>query len=64
MEDMSNQHENWLSLEEIARYLGVSRDTVRNWIKKEGIPAHKIGRLWRFKKSEVDNWVSESNSKE
>lgn len=32
----------WCSLEEIAGYLGVTKDTVRNWIKKTDIPAHKI----------------------
>lgn len=30
---------------------------LRNWIKKTDIPAHKIRRLWKFKLSEVDEWV-------
>lgn len=46
----------WLSVDEIGSYLGVKRDTVYKWIKK-GMPAHKIGRLWKFKKDEVDAWV-------
>ena len=52
----------WLSLEEIADYLGVTKDTIRNWIKKTDIPAHKIGRLWKFKLSEVDEWVKSGKS--
>ena len=47
----------WLSVEEIAAYLGIKRDTVYKWIKEKGIPAHKVGRLWKFKKNEVDEWV-------
>jgi len=35
----------WLSVEEIAQYLGVSKDTVYTWINKKKMPAHKIGRL-------------------
>ncbi|MDD4272681.1 MAG: helix-turn-helix domain-containing protein [Desulfobacter postgatei] len=57
----------WLSVEEIAQYLGVSKDTVYTWINKKKMPAHKVGRLWKFKKDEVDIWVRDgkaSGSKE
>jgi len=47
----------WLSVEEIADYLGVSRDTVYGWIAKRDMPAHKVGRLWKLKSDEVDEWV-------
>ena len=47
----------WLSVEEIAQYLGISKDTVYTWINKRKMPAHKIGRLWKFKKEQVDTWV-------
>ncbi len=47
----------WLSVDEIARYLGVSSDTVYRWIDKHGMPANKIGRLWKFKRDEIDEWV-------
>ena len=47
----------WLSVDEIAGYLGVRRDTIYRWINHKGIPAHKVGRLWKFKKDEVDEWV-------
>ncbi|ASK34557.1 transcriptional regulator [Alcanivorax sp. N3-2A] len=47
----------WFSVEEIAEYLGVSKDTVYAWINKRGMPAHRIGRLWKFKTDEVDEWV-------
>lgn len=47
----------WLSVDEIAEHLGVSKDTVYSWISKRSMPAHKVGRLWKFQKADVDAWV-------
>lgn len=47
----------WLSVEEIATHLGVKRDTVYGWISNKDLPAHRLGRLWKFKRDEVDEWV-------
>ncbi len=47
----------WLAVDDISVYLGVKRDTVYKWISEKNMPAHKIGRLWKFKKDEVDKWV-------
>lgn len=55
-------NEPWVSLEEVAIYLGVNKDTIRNWIKKTNVPAHKIGRQWKFKLSEIDAWVKSGKS--
>jgi excisionase family DNA binding protein len=49
--------ERWLSVDEIATYLGVSRDTVYKWISRKGLPGHKVGKLWKFNTGEVDGWV-------
>lgn len=58
-----NIQDNWISIEDAANYLGVKIVTIREWIKKEnGIPAHKIGKLWKFKKSELDEWVKSGKS--
>lgn len=48
----------WLSVDEIAVYLGVKRDTVYKWIDRKQMPAHKVGRLWKFRRREVDEWVT------
>lgn len=50
-------NDKWLSVDEIGEYLGVKRDTIYKWISEKSMPAHKIGRLWKFKISQVDTWV-------
>lgn len=47
----------WLSVDEIAAYLGVKRDTIYKWIERKSMPAKKVGRLWKFNKDEVNEWV-------
>lgn len=49
--------ERWLSVEEIALYLGISKETVYRWLDRGKIPAHRIGKLWKFQTSEVDAWI-------
>ena len=52
----------WYSLKEICEYLCVSRDTVFKWIDSKNMPAHKMGRQWKFKLDEVDNWIKSGAS--
>ena len=47
----------WLSVDEIAEYLGVSKDTVYTWVSSKGMPGQRVGRFWKFKKDEIDDWV-------
>ena len=54
--------EQWLSADDIASHLGVSKDTVYTWIHTQEMPAHKIGRLWKFQASEVDDWVRQGGA--
>ncbi len=49
--------EKWSSMDTIKDYLDVSRETVLQWINNRGMPAHKVGRQWKFKISEVDEWI-------
>ncbi|CUN36510.1 Predicted transcriptional regulator [Blautia obeum] len=57
-----NDVERWLSLEEISKHVGCSKDTIRAWIKKDTIPYHKVGRMYKFKISEVDAWIESGQS--
>jgi hypothetical protein len=55
--------DNWININDAANYLGVNKDSIRNWIKNNSdIPAHKIGRQWKFKKNELDEWVKSGKS--
>ena len=49
--------EPWLSADDIAAHLGVTKDTVYTWIAEKAMPAHKVGRLWKFQASEIDDGV-------
>jgi excisionase family DNA binding protein len=51
--------EPWMTLQEIAEFLCVKPDTVYKWIKRRGMPAHKIGGLWRFSRAEVATWFNQ-----
>ena len=55
--------EKWINIDEAADYLGVKPGTIRDWIRKgNDIPAHKIGKQWKFKCSELDAWVKSGSS--
>ena len=54
----------WLSVDEIAAYLGIKRDMVYKWIAKKRMPAHRMGHLWKFRREEVDKWVRSGGADE
>ena len=49
--------ERWATLLEVAAHLQVAEETVHRWIRRKGLPANRMGRNWRFKLTEVDEWV-------
>jgi len=61
---MAEMEDRWLSMKEICKHLGVSDDTVYKWINSYDMPAHRLGRLWKFKKAEVDAWVKSGGADE
>lgn len=52
-----NKESRWLSVDEISSHLGVVEDTIYRWIEHRGLPAHRVGKLWKFQTKEVDVWV-------
>ena len=62
MEEIMN--DKWISIDEAAEYLDIKAITLRSWIRKgkEGLPAQKIGKQWKFKISELDEWVKSGKS--
>lgn len=46
-----------LSLEEMSRYLKVSKQVIYKLVQRGKIPSFKLGRRLRFRKSKVDSWI-------
>lgn len=51
---MENQ---WLTVNDICKYLNVSNETIYKWIEQRNMPSHRVGRRWMFKQDEVDDWI-------
>lgn len=54
--------EPWISVDVVAGHLGVAKDSVYRWIEQKNLPAHRVGRLWKFKLTEIDEWVREGGA--
>ncbi len=56
-------NDNWMNIEDAAEYLAIKPVTLRSWIKKDnGLPAYRVGKFWKFKKSELDEWIQSGKS--
>lgn len=53
----------YITIKELASYLKVKQSTVYNWVSNERIPASKVVGQWRFKRSEIDQWIKDSNNR-
>jgi len=53
----------FLNIKEVSQYLGIKISTLYFYVENGDIPHYRIGRLIRFKKQEVDQWM-EGNKKE
>ena len=59
---MEHEVEKWVSLEEVADHIGLSKDTIRNYINRDQIPFYRIGKQYKFKISEIDTWIESGKS--
>lgn len=57
MNGENNVVEKWVNLDDIANHLSVSKDTIRAWIKANKISYYKAGKQYKFKISEIDDYV-------
>ena len=53
-----------MSVGQIAQHLNVKTFTIYKWLERKHMPAHKVGRLWRFKITEIDEWVRNGEAAE
>ncbi len=51
--------DDWLTVDEIAKGLKVTIETVRNWIKSKQLPAYKVGRDYRIKRSDYETFLQQ-----
>lgn len=61
---MAEIEDRYYSMPEIMKYLGISRDTALRWITTKEMPAHKVGKKWKFKVSAIDEWVNSDKAEE
>ena len=54
--------EAWVSVDAVAKHLSVAKDSIYRWIEYKRLPAHRVGRLWKFKLSQIDEWVRTSGT--
>jgi len=52
-----------LTIDEVAEFLHMNPMTVYSWVKDGKIPAFKIGKVWRFRKTEIDEWLKKQKYK-
>ena len=48
-----------LTVEEVAAYLRLQPQTIYKWAQEKRIPAVKLGKEWRFRKTILDRWLDE-----
>ena len=58
----NNIQDRWISLQEVCDYLGVKRHTIMRWIDQRNMPSSKVGKLWRFKTADIDEWVKKGGA--
>ena len=58
----SSINENYIGMEDAALFLNIKPVTLRKWIKDKNVPAHKIGKQWKFRRSELEEWVKSGKS--
>lgn len=64
MNEKNANIEHWIGTQEIAVHLGVTVETIRKWIKAKKIPCHRVGKLWKFQISEINEWVKSGGAGE
>lgn len=54
---MDIKKDKWVNIEDVAEYLSITVDTARTWMRNGKLPAYKVGKRYKFKLSEIDEWV-------
>ena len=49
----------WMTLQEVAEYLQLSKDLIYRLAQSGRIPASKVGSRWRFRQERIDCWMED-----
>lgn len=60
----AEKYEAYMTVEDVCVYLAATKETVYRWIKKKGLPAHRVGKLWLFQRSDIDLWIKSGEAAE
>jgi len=55
--DVMDKLDRWLTIDEVAGYIKMSRTKLYGMAQRGEVPASKIGNQWRFDREEIDNWM-------
>jgi excisionase family DNA binding protein len=57
---MQNSKKDLMTLKEVALYLRVTEKTIHRLLDKNAIPASKVGKLWRFDREVLNDWLKDN----
>ena len=55
--EVLNMAEQWVSVEQITQHLSVKTFPIYKCLEGKTAQAHEVGKLWRFKFTEIDDWL-------
>lgn len=58
------QQDEILTIKELASYLKIAEKTAYRYVSDGIIPGFKVGGSWRFKRSEINDWITSRSQKE
>jgi excisionase family DNA binding protein len=62
---MMENDENLMTVREVAQYLNLEKQTIYNWLRIGKLNGWRlVGRMWRFKRSEIEEWIRRGNNAE
>jgi excisionase family DNA binding protein len=61
--DLMEIKQKWMGVEEVSKYIGVSKETTYRLLLKKQIPSYRIGKLHKFEANEIDAWIKSDKKK-
>lgn len=64
LQNEKDKIEPYMTVEDVCKYFSSTKETVYRWIKKNDMPAHRVGKRWLFDRAELDAWVKSGKAAE